>query len=136
MDQLILFKGMKEVMLELKQQGYSLGLLSSNTQANINKFLINHQLEIFDFIETSSLFNGKVGKLNRILSQSQRKPNEVIYIGDEVRDIKACQKAGIPIIVVTWGYQKEALLKKYSPDYIVSKPSDIIKIINTLQTTI
>ena len=55
---------------------------------------------------------------------------EVIYIGDERRDIKASHKADIPIIAVTWGYNNKKMLAENNPDYLVSQPKEIISIVN------
>ncbi len=58
--------------------------------------------------------------------------NDVVYIGDEHRDIEACKKAQIRIISVTWGIDPLTLLKKANPDYIVETPGDLVKVIQSL----
>ena len=58
------------------------------------------------------------------------KPEEIIYIGDEIHDVEACKKVGIKIIGVSWGLHTIEALQKNGVDYIVKKPSEILKIIN------
>jgi len=53
---------------------------------------------------------------------------DVIYIGDEVRDIEAARAAGIKIASVTWGYNLESILTENKPDYIVTQPRDLLNL--------
>jgi phosphoglycolate phosphatase-like HAD superfamily hydrolase len=63
-----------------------------------------------DFIYTSTLF-GKSRALSQALSKEHLDPREVIYIGDEVRDVEACQKCGLNVIAVTWGLNSQTALR-------------------------
>ncbi|MBD3107031.1 HAD hydrolase-like protein [Bacillus sp. AGMB 02131] len=56
----------------------------------------------------------------------QYSKDEVIYIGDEVRDIRACHKSGINVIWVSWGYDAEehALVEK--PTFTAHEPSELL----------
>ena len=55
-------------------------------------------------------------------------PSNVLYVGDEVRDIEAAKKAGIRIAAVTWGYNSKKALEAYKPDYLVTKPEELLQI--------
>src|SRR3989338_4543252 len=58
------FSGMAEVLHELKKRGYILGILSSNSKENIEKFCENNNLLIFDFIHSEKNIFGKDKSLN------------------------------------------------------------------------
>ena len=107
-----------------------MGILSSNSKENIEKFLQANSLEIFDFIHSEENILGKGKALGNLLKTHRLKNNEVIYVGDEVRDIEACKENGVKIISVTWGFNKKDILKKSKPDYIVDKPRKILKILS------
>lgn len=59
--------------------------------------------------------------------------HEVIYIGDEVRDIHSCKEIGIKIIAVSRWYDNETLLKENNPDILITKPRDILQAIEQLE---
>jgi phosphoglycolate phosphatase-like HAD superfamily hydrolase len=121
--------GIKETLSILKERGYRLGVLTSNSEENIKLFLDKNGLDLFEFTYTSSNLFGKVRPLNKIINKYKLKKDEIIYVGDEVRDIEACKKVGIQIIAVTWGFNSEDICKKYSPEYIVNKPEELLKIL-------
>jgi phosphoglycolate phosphatase len=124
------FPGVKKFLYELKDRGYKLAIISSNRVENINKFIEFNKLDIFDFVHGKTDLFGKAGYLGKFLKDYNLKKTEVIYIGDEIRDVEACKKAGIKMIGVSWGLHTIEALKKAKVDYIVKKPSEVFKIIS------
>ena len=120
----------KEVFFKLKKKGFKIGILSSNSKENIKKFLKANDLLIFEFIYSESNIFGKGNALKSLLKKLKLNSKEVVYIGDEVRDIEACKKNGVKIISVTWGFNKKGILKKNKPDYLVDKPEQILNIVS------
>jgi phosphoglycolate phosphatase len=123
------FKGLEPILKSLAND-YQLGILSSNSQENIGKFLKSKKLEIFDFVYTGSNLFAKDKIFKKIIRQEQLNKNQILYFGDEIRDIEACQKLGIKIAAVTWGFDDLEILKKAKPDYLISKPKEIKKILS------
>jgi phosphoglycolate phosphatase len=122
--------GMTEVIVELRKHVHSFGILTSNATANVDLFLRTHGLrEQFDFISSTSKLTGKAKHLKAIRKTFSLRPEELLYIGDEIRDIKASQKAGIPIAAVTWGFNSRESLAAESPDYLFEQPSDFLRLI-------
>jgi phosphoglycolate phosphatase len=128
------FSGIKEVLLSLKQQNIKIVIISSNSVENIKLFLEKHDLDIFETIHSQSNLFGKHRSINALLQNLNMASQDVIYIGDEHRDIEACQKANIKIISVTWGVDPLSLLQKANPDFVVDKPADILKVIEMLNS--
>jgi phosphoglycolate phosphatase len=126
------FSGIKDVLLSLKRQNIKTVMISSNSIENIKQFLVKHDMDFFETIHSQSNIFGKHRSIKSLLHQLKIGLQEVIYIGDEHRDIEACKKADIKIIAVNWGVDPVALLKKANPDYIVDAPADIIKVIAAL----
>jgi phosphoglycolate phosphatase len=109
-------------------ESYKLGIVSSNSEENITKILKKHNVQnLFDFILSKSSIFGKDKVLKTMCAKYQISPSEVVYIGDEDRDIIAAKKIKIKNIAVTWGYNSEKKLKEVNPDYIVNTPRDIFK---------
>lgn len=130
-----LFDGMKDILLELKKKGLVLGIMSTNGEENIRKFLKHNKIEVFDYVVGKGSLLGKDRVIKSILRKSPStgsglKKDEVLYVGDEVRDIEACRKIGIKIIAVAWGFNDEKLLVKNKPDYLIKNPKDFLKILS------
>ena len=54
---------------------------------------------------------------------------DMLYVGDEQRDVAACKKAGVNVIWVSWGYDVIETVKKDAPDYMVHKPIEIVQVV-------
>jgi phosphoglycolate phosphatase-like HAD superfamily hydrolase len=128
---LAMIQGMTEAILELRRHARSLGILTSNASANVEIFLEAHGLrEPFDFISSTSKLTGKAKHLKAIRKTFSLRHDEMLYIGDELRDIKASQKAGIPVAAVTWGFNSRESLAAEKPDYLFDRPSDFLRLLD------
>jgi phosphoglycolate phosphatase len=125
-NKLELIPGMKELLVELKQNNFQVGILSSNQEENIQLFLAKHKINSIDFIYSEKNLFGKDKVLKHLLKKYSLDKDEVIYVGDEVRDVEASQKAGIKVMAVTWGFNSADRLKKAKPDYLISSTKDIL----------
>lgn len=128
--QLKLIDGMAEVLVELRKHSDNFGILTSNTTANVDLFLETHGLrEQFDFISSTSKLTGKAKHLKAIRKTFSLRPEQMLYVGDELRDVRASQKAGIPIAAVTWGFNSHEALAASEPDYLFDKPEDFLRLL-------
>ncbi|MFC1647970.1 HAD-IA family hydrolase [Nanoarchaeota archaeon] len=127
------FPGVHELLKELFGK-YRLGILSSNSKENIDKFLERTQLaKYFDFIYSGSPMFGKDKKLAHMMKQKKLGRSDFTYIGDEKRDVLACRKLGVEIIAVTWGFNSKAFLMQAKPKHIADKPEEIEKILSDMK---
>lgn len=127
-----LFPGIKEVLLELKKLGFQLGIITSNSRENVLASLeINGLQGIFTFIYSSSTF-GKHKVIKRWLKKERINAEEVIYVGDETRDIDAAKKTGIKIIAVSWGFNSQSALAAQNPDFLIERPQELIEIMSNM----
>jgi phosphoglycolate phosphatase len=130
LDELKVFKGIDAVIKELHQQGFQISVVSSNSEENIRKVLKREGIESY----FSGVY-GNVGLFSKsrvfkiVLKDQKSKADDAIYVGDEVRDIEAAGKAHLPVISVTWGYNGEAILKKYQPSFLAHTPAQLLGII-------
>ncbi len=123
------FADMREVILKLKEQGRVLSIISSNSNHNIRKFLVDNDLNVFDHIYCAKNIFGKEKTIGNFIRKLNLRPPELVYVGDEVRDIAACQANNIRVIAVTWGFDIKEMLERAHPDYIAQKPADILDIV-------
>ncbi|MCM3388835.1 HAD-IA family hydrolase [Ureibacillus chungkukjangi] len=120
------FEGIKEMLDILSQNGYKIIILSSNAQENIEMLLKQEQIHTVSQVLTSSKLFGKDAVLKKFINKHQLIPENVLYVGDEVRDIIACNKVGLPFMWVSWGLDGLDLVEKEKPKYVVHTPQGII----------
>lgn len=120
--------GMPEVLAALYDRGNRIGILTSNSEANVSAFLHRHDLPYFKFIRTSSKLFGKAREMKKILKQEKVLPSGVLYIGDETRDIEAAKETGLRMAAVTWGYNSPEALAAMRPDHLITSPGEILRI--------
>ncbi|MBO4373467.1 MAG: HAD-IA family hydrolase, partial [Bacteroidales bacterium] len=102
-------------MIECISKVCDLGILSTNSTETVNKFLVNNQLDnYFGFIKTDVPLFGKKRALRRVKRRLLKSYAHLLYIGDEIRDIEACQKAGVDIISVSWGFNSRSALIEHN----------------------
>lgn len=126
-------EGVKEMLKYLHEDGYRLNIVSSNSVHNIETFLKANELNLFDNIQSSKGLFEKHVTIGKLISRLGVKKEQVIYIGDEQRDVEACKKIGIKVISVLWGFDSLELIKKAKPDFIVSNPNEIVEIIRAIK---
>lgn len=127
------FFGIEEQLQTLKKMGYQLGIMSSNSQKNVHTFLeSNNMKHLFDFVHTSKNIFGKHTAIKRIISNLSLQTNDVVYVGDETRDIEACKKIGVKIAAVSWGYNLPEVLQAMQPDVLIDEPHSLANCISKL----
>lgn len=124
-ENLRLFKGIDDLVITLGKK-YQLGIVSSNTEENIMRTLKKYKIDkSFQFVYSQSSIFGKYAVLKKMCSKNGINPSEVLYIGDEDRDIAASKKMGMKSMAVSWGLNSESLLRKGNPDYMVNSLAEI-----------
>ncbi len=119
------FPQIKSLLRKLAKK-YQLGILTSNHVENVEDFLKKQNFAgVFDFIYASKNLFGKDKVLSSLLKKYHLDKKEVLYFGDEIRDIEACQKIGVKIVAVTWGFNEKSLLASKKPNYLFSSPQEI-----------
>ena len=122
-----------EVVLKELSKIYQLGILSSNSQLNLTSFIVkNNWSQYFSFVFSNSSLFGKHISLSKLFKERKIEKDEVIYVGDEERDVKAAKKIMIPVVGVLWGYESKEILGRQHPDFIAKQPSDLIKIVQKI----
>ncbi|MGE7673680.1 HAD hydrolase-like protein [Lysinibacillus sp. NPDC094403] len=124
-----LYDGIKEVLMEIDKRGYKILIISSNSQENILEFLKMNGIHCVSNVLCSNRIFGKDKVIKKFLKDSSITPSDVLYIGDEQRDIVACKKAGVPIVWVSWGYDAIEVVQQEEPEYKVATPQEILNII-------
>jgi len=125
-----LFEGIADILSRLHADGVSLGILSSNLEETIRICLRANGVEqLFAFVIGSPKLFGKARVLRRICRQRQIDRDQLLYVGDESRDVVAAIKAKVAIAAVSWGFQGEALLRDSGATIVLQSPAELIDIV-------
>lgn len=129
-DTIQLFPDINEVLGTLQERGYQIGIVSSNSTDTISRVLKKFDI-LINFISTSSIF-GKSKTLSALARKYHFDKKEILYIGDEVRDVEACRKSGVDILAVTWGLNSKTTLQKAGA-FTINHPFQILETLSNEQ---
>lgn len=129
MDEVEPFAGIVDVLRELQKKGFSIGVLTSNQAVVANEFFEAHDFPKFDFVVSEKTLFGKDRALRRIIKRFGLEKNQVLYVGDEPRDVSASRKAGVQVLGVTWGLAGVEGFAQKMPDKLVNSPKDLLSTI-------
>jgi HAD superfamily hydrolase (TIGR01509 family) len=126
---------MKDVLIQLKQRGTPMGIVTSNSQENVQTFLRNHDLvDLFEFTHSGTTLFGKGRVIRQLLKQHNLKPGNVVYVGDETRDIEAAKNIQIRVIAVAWGFNSAEALARQNPDFMIHQPGELTRVVRQLDS--
>ena len=124
-DEIRPFEGIREALRDLKSHSAFMGIVTSNSEENVNRFLDRFDLRFFDAGAYSSAIRGKASKMCRLIRKNNLAKEKTIYIGDTTDDIDACRKVGIKVAAVTWGYNTRKVLEQSKPDVLIERVEDL-----------
>lgn len=132
LDEIKIFKGIDEVISNLHENGFKLLVISSNSSNNITKCLRKYGIKK-DF---RKIYGGvgllsKARALRKVLASNRLDLHDVIYVGDEVRDIEAAKDVGIDVVAVTWGFNDKNLLEAETPNFVVRSRPELLSVLIT-----
>jgi len=128
-DEVQLFEGISEMLNSLQQTGYKIVIISSNAKENIELLLKQQQVNAVSQVLTSSRLFGKDTVIKKFMKQQKLTQDDVLYVGDEIRDIIACNKVGVPFVWVSWGLDGYELIEKENPSYVVHSPKELSELL-------
>ena len=107
-NELVLYEGIKELLDSLKERGHSLAVATNAYRGSTIESLSH--LDVYDHFDSIACYddveNGKPypDMLHKILDDLGHSKEKSVFIGDGPRDEMASKNAGIPYIMVDWGF--------------------------------
>jgi len=126
---LTVFPGVKEVLLQLKEEAFILGVITSKTKKQYEDAF--HPIGFQDFFETVICAEDTVQHkpspepMEKYLERSGAQANDVLYVGDSPYDMACAQAAGVDCLLVAWGGNGPS---EISADFYAKKPENILEI--------
>lgn len=109
------FPWVADLFARLATAGTAIGIVSSNTEANIRRVLGPAAAHVSAFGAGVPLF-GKAARFRSVLKGLGVPAGAAVAVGDEVRDIEAARQAGIAAVAAGWGFASAEALRAAGPD--------------------
>jgi len=108
----------------------SLGVVTSNSGNNVQAWLEHHNIDqYFAIILGGGGLLRKERCIRKVMGRHNIKPHELLYVGDESRDIAACHRLKIHCVAVTWGLDLDEKLRLDNPESIINVPSELLPLV-------
>ena len=112
------FEQLGDVLPALVADGHSIMIASSTAPSTIHRFLEHHGLsQVFSEVYGNIGLLGKARSLRRIMRRHRLVSGEILYIGDETRDVEAAQCQGLAVAAVSWGFSDRTALAAQGPTF-------------------
>ena len=124
------YPGIMEMLQELVQQGYSLGVVSNKPDFAVQELIPEYFPDIFASIsgERQGVAKKPAPDLIReAMKTLHADSSNAVYVGDSEVDLEAAANAGIPCISVAWGFKGRRFLEEQHAGMIIETPSEIQK---------
>jgi phosphoglycolate phosphatase len=131
MDEVKPYEGIVDVLKELKNSGYALAILTSNASDIVEQFLERNAFPPFEFVWAEKNIFGKDKAMRHIMKRKGIAKEDMVYVGDEPRDVVACKKVGIRVVGVSWGLGGREGFHSAPPDELVDTPKELLKALTT-----
>jgi pyrophosphatase PpaX len=129
-DLLRAYDGVEEALVTLKDNGRSLGIITSKSWDAVRLAFDVLPLErYFDVViaaEDTERHKPNADPLLAALERLGRTPNGACYVGDAPFDLEAAHAAGVAAIAVTWGFFPRATLEGCSPDAVAETVPQLV----------
>ncbi|MFA9398483.1 MAG: HAD family hydrolase [Clostridiaceae bacterium] len=127
------YSGVKDVLENLKSQGFNLFVATSKPTVYAEKILKKFEMDKYFEEVVGSLLDGsrdeKSKVINYLIKKHKLDPKKILMIGDREHDVLGAGENNIDCVGVTYGYGSYEELKKVGATYIVSNVRDILEIV-------
>lgn len=126
------YKGITELMGELKEKGYKTAIVSNKIDFAVQDLSREFFCGLVDAaVGDSDETRPKPAPdmVEKALAILNEKAENSVYIGDTDVDIETAKNAGMDCIRVTWGFRKTEELKGNDAQMLADTPSDILKFV-------
>lgn len=128
----VLYPGVKEVLIEIKNRNAKISLLTTKAQDQAEK--------IIDYFELRKYFDVVMGRQDGIAHKPSPEPllkicetlnvdiKNTVIVGDTELDIQCGKNAGSFTCAVTYGYRSKELIENEQPNFTVDRVEDILSL--------
>lgn len=128
-----LFDGVRDMLVELKNRGYKLAILTNKPQETTDNVVENYMSDLgFDKIVgqsgTVKCKPDKTATLS-ILKELNVKTDNAFFVGDGDADVLTAINSNVKGIAVLWGYSSKKKLQRFGANTFVERPFELLDIL-------
>ena len=123
-----LFPGMREMLEELKQQGYLLAVATGKSRVGLDRVLDATQLKpYFDASRCADETHPKPhpAMLQELMAELLIGPELTLMIGDTAHDLQMALNAGVPALAVSYGAHPKESLTAFNAIACIDTPQEL-----------
>lgn len=126
------YDGINEMLEELKEKNIKLAVVSNKPHefaGDVVKKYFDNKFEITYGQRENHPTKPDPKTVYEVMEYLGVNKNECIYVGDSDVDVNTAKNAQVKSVGVAWGFRGEGELKDAGADYIINKPSELMKLI-------
>ncbi|MFH1604445.1 MAG: HAD-IA family hydrolase [Pseudomonadota bacterium] len=123
-----LFPGIREMLAELKQQGYLLAVATGKSRAGLERTLDATRLKpYFDASRCADETRSKPdpAMLKELMTELVIAPEAMLMVGDTAHDLQMAVSAGVSALAVSYGAHPRQSLTPFNPLACVDTPQEL-----------
>lgn len=127
------YPGIIEMLSKLREQGYSVAVVSNKLQSATKSLCANFFGDLINVVVGDNPNMAKkpeADMVNEALYRLNRSRANAVYVGDSEVDIETAKNAGMSLIMVEWGFRKRADMEKLGAVCFVDKADRIFDVLN------
>ena len=133
-DELVSCAGMDDVLVQLKEEGRRLGVVTAKRRSTVELAFANVPLgHLFETVvggDETERHKPDPAPLLLAAERMNADPGETAYVGDSPFDVLAAKAAGMHAVAVTWGgIHDRAKLEAVEPDAIVDHAGELLAVL-------
>ena len=126
-DRIRIFSGIRELLAQLKERGFHLGIATSRTKAELSADGACGLAECFDMIicaDDTERHKPSGDPVKEYLRRMNADPEDAVYIGDTKNDMLCAKDAGVEGALALWGCVSAAHIRA---DHYLNQPAAVLE---------
>lgn len=125
------FEGMVGVLAALEQRGMQWGIVTNKAERFTHPVVaglgLMQRAAVVISGDTTPHSKPHPAPLKEAAQRMRLSPQHCVYVGDDVRDIRAGKSAGMATLAAAWGYLGDELpIEQWQADHILRQPEDLL----------
>ena len=135
-DTTVPYPGMKETLHTLKEQGYTLAVVTNKPHPNAVVMIDTLLPSLFSRVQGQSPeYPTKPDPFTMDLVREELgfSREETLYVGDMDVDVQFARNSGLRFAGCGWGFRGEAFLRESGAEIVLNKPEELLNLLKTMQ---
>lgn len=126
------YDGIMELLTRLREDGFKMAIVSNKNMAAVQE--LNH-LYFEEFIKIAIGEQDGVRKkpfpdsVYKAIEELHGTKERVLYVGDSEVDAETARQAGIPCVLVSWGFRDREVLESLGALRVIDTPQELLQIL-------